>query len=145
MSYEDEQRRLQKLYDLYCGDSDNENRTQLPENFEESEQEVSDVPIKFMFAKETLKLILEEELKIESNIKNLSDFEIVFKEKRLRVNYTLLMTMLDGSTINTLPSTNATQKCFICRASPKEINLESVTKKNVKVENFNFGLSSMHS
>lgn len=102
-------------------------------------------PIKFIFAKETSQLVLEEESKIKNSINNLSDFKIAFEEKSLCVSYRLLLTMLDGSTINTLSNTNAAQKCFICCASPKEMNLEAVTKKPVKLENFNFGLSSLHS
>ena len=77
-------------------------------------------PIKFIFAHETAKLVLEEESKIKSNINNVSDFEILFEEKTLCVSYSLLLTMLDGSTINTLSNTNSTQKCFICGALRKK-------------------------
>ncbi|KAF2904998.1 hypothetical protein ILUMI_01182 [Ignelater luminosus] len=65
--------------------------------------------------------------------------------KDINVNYQMLFTMLDGSTINILSKTNATQNCFICGASPKEMHLKSVAEKPVNYENLRFGLSSLHS
>ena len=102
-------------------------------------------PIKFLFQKETSTLVKEEESKIKLSIGNLTEYKIKFQEKHLNINYNMLLTMLDGSCTNTLSETNSTQLCFICGASPKEMNTERVVNKSIRYENLRFGLSSLHS
>lgn len=101
-------------------------------------------PIKFMFVKESPVLVMTEESKLKSSISELQHFATTSHGKNVTVNYSLLLTMLDGSAINTLSETNSTQTCFLCGASPKEMNLESVVNKPIKQENLRFGLSSLH-
>lgn len=52
--------------------------------------------------------------------------------------------MLDSSVGNILSGTNATSRCFICGASPKEMNSEAVLNKTFPRENLRFGLSTLH-
>lgn len=41
----------------------------------------------------------------------------------------MIFTMLDGSIANILSGTNSTARCFICGASPKEMNTREVLQK----------------
>lgn len=102
-------------------------------------------PIKFIFSKETSQLILQEDSLIKKKIDDLKELKVTQDEKNISVNYTMLFTMLDGSSINTLSHTNAAQRCFICGASPKEMNTNAVLEKKIIKENMRFGLSSLHS
>lgn len=102
-------------------------------------------PIKFLFSKENADLVKGESLKLQKQIDNLKSCDIHIKDTDFVVQYILHFTMLDGSCINTLSETNSTQKCFICGSSPKEMNTDKVFEKVTKIENLNFGLSSLHS
>lgn len=101
-------------------------------------------PIKFLFLKENASLVKEEEKELETNISNLKDFILNFKGVELCINYDMILSMLDGSTVNILSDTNSTQKCVICGASPKEMNSFEVYKKTIKPDNLRFGISSLH-
>lgn len=101
-------------------------------------------PIKFLFAKETSTLVIEEHAKIKTDISNLESLEILVYGKNVKICYEMLLTMLDGSTINTLSETNSAQTCFICGATPKGMNSHLITDKPIRVENLNFGMTSLH-
>ena len=102
-------------------------------------------PIKFIFSKENKNLIKYEEAEIQGQISNLETYVIFINGHEIEINFSILFTMLDGSVCNTLTETNASSRCFICGATPKEMNNETiVSQKTPKVENFRFGLSPLH-
>jgi hypothetical protein len=79
-------------------------------------------PIKFIYTKETPETTRTEVQKIEQDIENIQTTEIVHDhEKSLIINYTLIITMIDGKVINVLTNTSR-QKCFICQCNPKAMN-----------------------
>ncbi|XP_054726789.1 uncharacterized protein LOC129236425 isoform X2 [Anastrepha obliqua] len=102
-------------------------------------------PIKFIFVKENSYLVKTEVLRLQQEINDLKPIIINFQNKNYTVNFKFHFTMLDGSCINILSETNSTQTCFICGATPKQMNTKEVLKRPVKIENFNFGMSSLHS
>lgn len=102
-------------------------------------------PVKFIFKKENAELVREEEKAMVEKISNLQNFNLTLdNEKSYTVSYELLFTMMDGSVSNILSNTNATSKCIICGASPKEMNTENVLNKVPNAENYRFGLSTLH-
>lgn len=79
-------------------------------------------PIKFIYTKVTPETTRTEVQKVEQDIENLQTTEIVLDhEKSLTINYTFIMTMIDGKVINVLTDTSS-QKCFICQCNPKAMN-----------------------
>ena len=95
--------------------------------------------------KENQSLIRQEETLINTEIANLSPYICNFHGKNIEVNFQLHFTMLDGSVSNILSNTNSCAKCYICGASPKEMNSERVAEKTKKTEHYRFGLPSLHS
>ena len=55
--------------------------------------------------------------------------------------------MIDGKFCHTLTDTKSTQSCYnICHAKPKEMNdLKNINNKLANIENYSFGLSTLHS
>ena len=53
--------------------------------------------------------------------------------------------MIDGKICNALTSTSFALRCYVCRATPKEMNSLVTTKeKEVTFKSFSFGLSTLH-
>lgn len=101
-------------------------------------------PIKFNYIKECKYIVKAEEQRVTADIENLQRFHINKNEREIAVNYKMLFTMLDGSAINTLSGTNATQNCFICGATPKLMNSREIAERKKCAENYKYGLSSLH-
>ena len=102
-------------------------------------------PIKFIFQKENKELVRIEEKSMLDKINSLNQFDVVFENgQTCTVVYTMLFTMMDGSIANIVSDTNATSKCTICQATPKEMNVEHITRPS-KAENYRFGLSTLPS
>jgi hypothetical protein len=101
-------------------------------------------PIKFIFMKENEKLVREQESFMIAKIENLFPYIINSNDNNVQIDFQLYFTMLDGSVSNILSNTNATSKCFICGATPKEMNSMRVTEKLPNTDNFRFGLSTLH-
>ena len=98
--------------------------------------------IKFIFSKETPELTVGETRKINEQINNLRNFSYEGKI----ICFRLILTMVDGKVCQTLTNTKSTQSCYICHAKPKEMNdLKNVNNKLANIENYSFGLSTLHS
>lgn len=78
------------------------------------------------------------------SINQLVPYKLRLENLEITITYLLLFTMVDGSICNTLSETNSTQKCFICGASPSEMNFKRVAEKPPRPENYRFGLSTLH-
>ncbi|CAH0547269.1 unnamed protein product [Brassicogethes aeneus] len=98
--------------------------------------------IKFVFAKETPELTRNITEGIQAQIEKLQNFI----HGNISISFYLVLTMVDGKVCHNLTGTKSTQSCYICGATPKEMNaLDKVEKKLPKTENYCFGLSSLHS
>lgn len=100
-------------------------------------------PVKLLFEKETTELTRREVKMIESEIMSLKPTKIVIDGKDIQVNQKLLLTMVDGKICNAITGTSA-QRCYVCGAGPKEMNNTTLSKTAFSVENYKFGLSTLH-
>lgn len=101
-------------------------------------------PIKFSFIKENADIIRQEEKNVVESIKALQTYTILVGDATFKVSFEMLFTMFDGSVANILSQTNSTAKCIVCGATPKEMNLDTVLNKPPQVENYRFGISTLH-
>lgn len=87
-------------------------------------------PVRFQFKKETTKLAIEEEKYFKEKINLLKPTELFIHNRKIYVEHSLQLTMVDGKVCNAL-SESSSAKCYICGANPKEMNnLVSTSCKN---------------
>ncbi|CAH1962447.1 unnamed protein product, partial [Acanthoscelides obtectus] len=102
-------------------------------------------PIKFLFKKENADLVRNTEKEIITKIENLIPIEIKTKDGHSYIiEVVLMLTMLDSSVGNVLSETNSTMKCIICGATPKDMNTLAGINRPPNVDNYRFGLSTLH-
>lgn len=100
-------------------------------------------PIKFVYEKENPALIKKVFREIGDSITNLECDVIELNGATVEVAYDMHCTMIDGAVANILSDTNSTSRCFICNASPTEMN--NIHLSNVpNPENYKYGLSTLH-
>lgn len=101
-------------------------------------------PIRFEYVKETKEVTKAEIGRMETEIKALQPTKVSVGNHTFNITHNLVMTMIDGKICNSLTDTSS-QVCYICGASPKNMNdLEMVKKFKPKPEFYNFGLSILH-
>lgn len=97
-------------------------------------------PIFFKFMKESKFAVIHETALIEGEILNL----VPSQANGIKVNHSLLMTMIDGK-ISSILTNTSTQCCDICKALPSEMNkLDILDKKTVSTEYYCYGTSTLH-
>lgn len=97
-------------------------------------------PMFFKFMKENTMNITQEKDYIQSQIDNLKETVCGLKT----ISHTLMLTMIDGKITSVLSETSS-QRCDICKATPKEMNnYELISKKPIDTDALNFGISSLH-
>jgi len=102
-------------------------------------------PIKFQFVKETEEVITNEYEYIEKQIKILQPTKVhINPTEILNVKHEMVMTMVDGKVCNALTKTTSTQTCYICGATPKQMNEMSSIPKDIDPLAIKFGLSPLH-
>ncbi|CAH1993504.1 unnamed protein product [Acanthoscelides obtectus] len=75
------------------------------------------------------------------------DLDISIKTKEGHsyiIEVDMMLTMLDGSVGYVLSETNSTMKCIICGATPKDMNTLAGINRPPNVDNYRFGLSTLH-
>jgi hypothetical protein len=66
-------------------------------------------------------------------------------QQYISITHKLQLTMIDGKVYNALTSTLSSQKCYICGATPTEMNkLDVSSRKEVNITLYEFGLSTLH-
>jgi hypothetical protein len=99
-------------------------------------------PIRLQFIKETNDLIREEKEHTENQIKLLLPTRVVVAGQGIFV-LNEMFTMIDGKVCNAITSTSSAQVCYICRASPKEMNaIDGTVRRPVDLRALRFGLST---
>ncbi|CAH1956324.1 unnamed protein product [Acanthoscelides obtectus] len=102
-------------------------------------------PIKFLFKKENADLVRNTEKEIITKIENTIPIEIKTKEGHSYIiDVDMMLTMLDGIVGDVLSETNSTMKCIICGATPKDMNTLAGINRPPNVDNYRFGLSTLH-
>lgn len=97
-------------------------------------------PMKIIFEKENKKLVQDVYKEYKVQMENLNNEEIEINGKTIKLEYVLHCTMIDGAVTNILTGTNAGAKCFICKATPKEMNRTDI-EGFPEVDNYKYGLS----
>lgn len=102
-------------------------------------------PVRFQFKKETKELTIQETAYIETQISKLRPTTDMLGNEKIAVSHVCVMTMINGKVCNALTETPSSQTCYICNATPKDMNnIEKVLKRTVIQKNLKFGLSSLH-
>lgn len=101
-------------------------------------------PIKFSFIKENSDVVRQEEKRVVQLINQLNGYVTRINNKVFNISFEMLLTMFDGSVANILSETNSNAKCIICGATPKEMNEDKVLYKSPNVQNYRFGISTLH-
>ncbi|XP_022167164.1 uncharacterized protein LOC111031499 [Myzus persicae] len=84
------------------------------------------------YKKETIESTLEEVNAVEEEIKSLIPTLVLKNNIEIRVKSTLMFTMVDGKVCNTMTGSSS-QKCYICKCSPKDMN-DITRAKNLSVQ-----------
>lgn len=102
-------------------------------------------PLYFEFAKETKEKMLNVYEKIATDISLLKNTDVIVHGKHFQVQHTMLFTMIDGKTAQTITGTSSGAVCFICGAKPTEMNnIEKVVERPISNEACKLGISSLH-
>lgn len=100
--------------------------------------------IQFYFIKEDHDNTNQQYDMIQDQINKLNDTIVNANGKLLKIKHKLFSTMVDGKVINNLTDTSSTN-CNICDAKPTEMNnYELLKTKPSNIENYCFGLSTLH-
>lgn len=100
-------------------------------------------PLKFVLTKENPVLVKQMHNDFIEKFKNLECSVIDTNGSTVEVSYDMHCTMIDGSVANVLSDTNSASRCFICNASPTEMNNINIIKDPC-INNYKYGLSTLH-
>nr|CAI5848371.1 unnamed protein product [Callosobruchus analis] len=95
--------------------------------------------------KETDELTRTETQLLREQIEHLKPTKVKVGYLEMSIHHTLLMTMVDGKVCNSLTQNRSSQTCYICGATPKQMNIQSENVREDTRENYSFGLSTLHS
>lgn len=102
-------------------------------------------PLRIQLIKETTEVSVAEKKIVEEQIANLQPFETVVDDRNVRVEFRMILTMIDGKICNAITLTASAQRCYLCGAKPKEMNdIDAVKRRLTDASALNFGLSSLH-
>lgn len=93
--------------------------------------------------KESRALVIQQNNDIKTQIANLECEVLELNGKVLEVSFVMHCTMIDGSVANILTDTNAASRCFLCNASPIEMN-ETNLNRSANTDSYKYGLSTLH-
>ena len=101
-------------------------------------------PIKICFKKESFLVINEEIDKVRCQIKNLKNTRVAFQGQSVLISHKLCLTMVDGKVCSALSGYKATQRCYLCGASPKEMNSAQDSREQIDIATLEFGIAPLH-
>lgn len=102
-------------------------------------------PIKFAFVKETRNVINREVNNVKDKIESLIPTKVIVNGIEVLIESSLILCMIDGKVCNALASCSSTQSCYLCGATPREMNQPNIiSRKTVDKNYLSFGLSPLH-
>lgn len=102
-------------------------------------------PIRLQFQRETEELVLQVDAEINEEIDELTPTVIRKEGCSIEVGHELICTMIDGKICNHLSHNQSSVSCFICNATPKDMNkLNLVYERPKNTEYYKYGLSTLH-
>lgn len=78
--------------------------------------------IKYIYKKESEALIKAEYQYIEKRMEDVIPTLIEVHGVAISVAHQMILSMIDGKVCNVLTANKSTQRCYICKATPKEMN-----------------------
>lgn len=99
--------------------------------------------IKLIFSKESTDFTVSETNKIMEEVNSLVPTICSIGGNKVSVKHTLLLKMINGKVCNALTETSSSLKCYICGATPKQMN-DFSREYTVNRDNLGFGLSTLH-
>lgn len=102
-------------------------------------------PIHIQMATETAELAIRERDYLARQIEMLEPTKLVKNGRKICVRYNMLLTMVDGKICSALTETKAAARCYVCKATPKQMNnVDKISNLHVDESAFQFGLSILH-
>lgn len=102
--------------------------------------------IKFAYKKETKETIQEEVHLMNEKINSLQSAKVEVNKVEIDINYKMILSMIDGKVCSALSQHQSSQTCYICGASPKDMNdPKRLDKKDPLEDMYSFGISPLHS
>lgn len=102
-------------------------------------------PNRIQFKKEKTEVNLNEKEYMENQIKELKLTILSINNYNLDILQDMQLTMIDGKVCNAITYTTSAQRCYICKATPIEMNkIEKVMNKEIDLMTRRFGLSTLH-
>lgn len=104
-------------------------------------------PIRFQFLKETAEVTVQEETYFKQKIHNLQPTTFKYNDREFLITHKLQLTMVDGKVCNALSEFCPSSRCYVCKASPNEmnqINLCLSKTADADASKYEFGLSPLH-
>jgi len=105
-------------------------------------------PIKLQYVKESEAVIKMQKHNIDEQIDKLEVFEVLLDNiYRIRIHYSLFLTLIDGKVLNIITGTKSTQRCPICQAKPRQFNDLTNKSKDIFLpdsKSLLFGISPLH-
>lgn len=102
-------------------------------------------PVFIQLVKETADTTRQECERMNAEISKLHQFILKVDETQLTVTFDLIMSMIDGKTINAITHTTSAQRCYLCKSTSSEFNnVDKMVKKPVNRNHLDLGLSSLH-
>lgn len=101
-------------------------------------------PLKILFTKENSELIMKVKDNIHREIEQLTTYVYNNDKKKIKVEYRLKLTMIDGAVLNAIHGHKSCATCVLCGAKPTQMNTELVLERNVNENCYKYGLSTLH-
>lgn len=101
-------------------------------------------PIKIIYAKENPTLIREHEKNITDQIQKLSSYMLEYEGFKIKFQYEMYLTMIDGAVVNVLAQNSASSNCYLCGATPSLMNSFNVVERPINENFLRYGLSTLH-
>ncbi|KAL0879262.1 hypothetical protein ABMA27_003042 [Loxostege sticticalis] len=99
--------------------------------------------IKLIFSNESTDFTVSETNKVMEEVNSLVPIICSIGGNKVSVKHTLLLKMINGKVCNALTETSISLKCYICGATPKQMN-DFSREYTVNRDNLGFGLSTLH-
>lgn len=83
---------------------------------------------------------------MDHQIDNLRPTKITINEsKSVEIHHELLCSMIDGKICNVVTANKSSQTCFVCDATPNQMNnLDLISKRQNCTDHYKYGLSTLH-
>lgn len=103
-------------------------------------------PIRLEFVRESDEYTLKVKQEMDHQIQNLRPTTITVNEfSCVEIHHELVCSMIEGKVCNAVTETKSSQTCCVCNATPKQMNnLELLSKREKRTDNYKYGLSTLH-